>query len=93
MSTTLPTVETFRTVKTNSVPTSGSNARQKANILALSKSYTVEQIARKTYPGTFPIATARQTSPEGDATVDSRLMAKWNNYLAFVQQTIDESKQ
>jgi hypothetical protein len=53
----------------------------------------VEQIARKTYPGTFPIETARLVSPEGDTTIDARLMVKWNNYLAFVQQVIDEGEQ
>jgi len=91
---TLPTVEQFRLSNRNTVPNSSCNDRQRANILSLhARGQTVEQIARKTYPGTFPIETARLVSPEGDTTIDARLMVKWNNYLAFVQQVIDEGEQ
>ena len=86
-----PTIDDFRIKNVNTVPPSASYERKRENILALhAKGYTVTECARKTYPSTIPEPTARLISPEGDATIDSRLMAKWNNYVAFVRQVIHE---
>ena len=84
-------INEFKVTREDTLPASGSSSAKLDNIHSLIQSgLSALEIAHKTYNGKIPHSTSLMVSPEGDDTLDKRMLVRFNQYVRHIQRIIDE---